>query len=198
MEHTTRAAVYARVSTAAQDGEPQLAQLRRFVSSAEWSLYHEYFDTANGESKDRPALARLMRDAFDRRFDVVVVWRFDRFGRSLSHLIQSLEEFQALHIGFVSVSERFDTSTPLGKMTFGLLASLAEFETSLRNERVALGIAKARERGVKFGRRALRLDAEKIAGDYAALKSLRKTAALHRCSDRTVWRIVNGQREVSA
>src|SRR5579872_6928438 len=100
-ETKCRAAVYARVSTAAQDPEPQLAQLRRFVAAADWILYREYFDQASGEEDNRPALTRLMTDAFHRSFDVVVVWKFDRFGRSVKHLIRSLEEFQSMNIGFV-------------------------------------------------------------------------------------------------
>jgi DNA invertase Pin-like site-specific DNA recombinase len=198
MEEKCRAAVYARVSTAAQDPEPQLGQLRRFVDAADWSLYREYFDQASGAENNRPALTRLMDDAFQRRFDVVVVWKFDRFGRSVSHLIRSLEEFQRLNIGFVSVSEKLDTSSPMGKAVFTFLGALAEFERSMIRERVMIGQAHARARGVHLGRVAMQLDEEKIRGDYAALRSLRKTASLHRCSQALVFKIVKGERMVKA
>jgi DNA invertase Pin-like site-specific DNA recombinase len=196
MEQKCRAAVYARVSTAAQDPEPQLGQLRRFVLAADWELYREYFDTASGSETSRPQLSKLMDDAFHRRFDVVVVWKFDRFGRSVSHLIRSLEEFQSLNIGFVSVSEKLDTSSPIGKAVFTFLGALAEFERSMIRERVMIGQAHARARGIHLGRIAKVLDEEKIKGDYLALRSLRKTAALHRCSQATIFKIVQGQREV--
>jgi DNA invertase Pin-like site-specific DNA recombinase len=193
-EHKCRAAVYARVSTAAQDGEPQLAQLRRFVSAADWNIYREYFDEASGAEKNRPALSALMHDAFERRFDVVVVWKFDRFGRSVSHLVQSLEEFQRLNIGFVSVTEHFDTSSPLGKALLMIAASFAEMELSLNRERSEIGIAEARKRGVIFGRPKRDLDEEKIRGDYKMLKSSRETARLHRIGQATVLRILQGSR----
>lgn len=198
MEHKCRAAVYARVSTAAQDPEPQLAQLRRFVRAAEWDTFREYCDQASGAEISRPQLSRLMQDAFERRFDVVVVWKFDRFGRSVSHLIRALEEFQRLNIGFVSVSEKLDTSSPMGKAVFTFLGALAEFERSMIRERVIIGQAAARARGVHLGRSALELNEEKIRGDYAALRSLRKTAELHRCSQATVYAIVNEKRKVSS
>lgn len=193
-ESKCRAAVYARVSTAAQDGEPQLAQLRRFVAAAEWTVYREYFDTASGANKDRPALTELMHDAFHRRFDVVVVWKFDRFGRSVSHLVQSLEEFQRLNIGFVSVTEHFDTSSAIGRALLTIAASFAEMELSHNRERSEIGRAEAMKRGVIFGRPRRNLDAEKIRGDYKVLKSYRQTAKLHRCGLDTVFRIVKEQR----
>src|SRR5258708_6963998 len=145
----------------------------------------------------RPQLQRLMDDAFHRHFDVVVVWKFDRFGRSVSHLIHSLEEFQHLNIGFVSVQEKLDTSSAMGKAIFSILSALAEFENSMRRERVMLGQAHARARGVHMGRSARQLDENKIKGDYAVLKSLRKTAKLHGCSQALIFTVVNDKRRVS-
>ena len=193
-ESKCRAAVYARVSTAAQDVEPQLAQLRRFVAAADWTVYREYFDTAGGQDKNRPALNELMADAFHRRFDVVVVWKFDRFGRSVTHLVQSLEEFQRLNIGFVSVTEHFDTSSAIGRALLTIAASFAEMELSHNRERSQIGIAEARRRGVVFGRPRRELNEEKIRGDYAALKSLRETARLHKCGQATIFRILKETR----
>jgi DNA invertase Pin-like site-specific DNA recombinase len=193
-ERKCRAAVYARVSTAAQDLDPQLAQLRRFVEAADWQLFREYSDTASGADKHRPGMQALMHDAFERRFDVLVVWKFDRFGRSVTHLVQSLEELQRLNIGFVSITERFDTSTPIGKALLTMAAAFAEMELSLNRERSEIGIALARKRGVVFGRPRRALDEEKIRGDYKVLKSLRKTAKLHRCGHSHILRILKGGR----
>jgi DNA invertase Pin-like site-specific DNA recombinase len=194
MDEKVRAAVYARVSTAAQNPESQLADLRRFVAAADWTLYREYLDVASGSDMSRPQLARLMDDAFLRRFDVVVVWKFDRFGRSVSHLIRSLEEFQRLNIGFVSVQEKLDTSSAIGKAVFTFLGALAEFERTMIRERVMVGQAHARARGVHLGRSGRQLDENKIKGDYAALKSLRKTARLHGCSQALIFAVLHDKR----
>jgi DNA invertase Pin-like site-specific DNA recombinase len=198
MDEKVRAAVYARVSTAAQNPESQLADLRRFVNAADWTIYREYLDVASGSDMGRPQLAQLMNDAFMRRFDVVVVWKFDRFGRSVSHLIHSLEEFDRLDIGFVSVQEKLDTSSAIGKAVFTFLGALAEFERTMIRERVMLGQAHARARGVHLGRYAKVLDVEKIRGDYEALKSLRKTAKLHNCSQATIFSVLKDKRRVTA
>ena len=112
-----RAAIYARVSTAnnGQDPVMQTREMGEFCERRGWTLL-EYVDIGvSGTKEKRPALDRLMADAHKRRFDVVVVWRFDRFARSVSHLLRALETFQALGIEFVSLSEQMDTSTPTGK-----------------------------------------------------------------------------------
>ena len=196
MENKMRAAVYARVSTAAQDPEPQLAVLRRYVEACDWRLAGEYFDQASGADDSRPQLSRLMGDAFARKFGAVVVWKFDRFGRSVSHLIRSLEEFQRLNINFVSVQEKLDTTSPMGKAVFTFLGALAEFERSMIRERVLIGQAAARAAGKHLGRAAANLDENLIRRDYRALHSLRKTASLHNCSQATVFAILQGSRRV--
>src|ERR1700730_6983840 len=196
MENKMRAAVYARVSTAAQDPEPQLAVLRRYVDACDWTLAGEYFDQASGADDSRPQLSRLMGDAFARKFGAVVVWKFDRFGRSVSHLIRSLEEFQRLNINFVSVQEKLDTTSPMGKAVFTFLGALAEFERSMIRERVLIGQAAARAAGKHLGRAAANLDENLIRRDYRALHSLRKTASLHNCSQATVFAILQGSRRV--
>jgi DNA invertase Pin-like site-specific DNA recombinase len=194
VEPKTRAAVYARVSTAAQDPEPQLAAVRRYVDASDWELAGEYFDHASGAEDTRPQLSRLMTDAFEHRFGAVVVWKFDRFGRSVSHLIRSLEEFQRLHIQFVSVQEKLDTATPMGKAVFTFLGALAEFERQMIRERVLIGQAAARAAGKHLGRVATKFNEEKIRKDYELLGSLRKTALIHGCSKDTILAIVTGQR----
>jgi DNA invertase Pin-like site-specific DNA recombinase len=112
-----------------------------------------YVDEGISGLKDsRPELNRLMAEAHKRRFDVVCVWRFDRFARSVSHLPRALETFKALGIDFVSFSEQMDTSTPAGKMVFTVLGAVAELERSLIVERVRAGMRNARAKGKRIGR----------------------------------------------
>jgi DNA invertase Pin-like site-specific DNA recombinase len=151
-------AIYARVSTKnGQDPEMQLAELREYIRNRKWKIADEYVDRGiSGASDSRPELNRLMADANRRRFDVVVVWKFDRFARSVSHLLRALETFRALGIEFISLSENIDTSTPTGKMVFTVLASVSELERSLIGERVRAGLRNAKARGTRLGRPPLK------------------------------------------
>jgi DNA invertase Pin-like site-specific DNA recombinase len=145
-----RAAFYGRVSTTnhKQDVGLQARELRQFAEARGWQIFGEYLDEGISGSKDsRPELNRLMNDAHKRRFDVVCVWRFDRFARSVSHLLRALETFRALGIDFVSFSEQMDTSTPAGKMVFTVLGAVAELERSLIIERVRAGMRNAKAKG---------------------------------------------------
>ena len=140
-----RAAIYARVSTAnnGQNPEVQLRELREYVERRGWKLAGEYTDVGiSGAKEKRPELDRLLAEAHRRHFDAVIVWKFDRFARSVSHLLRALETFQALGIEFVSLTEGVDTSTPAGKMVFTVLGAVAELERSLIAERVKAGAAK--------------------------------------------------------
>ena len=160
-----RAAIYARVSTTnhGQDPAMQTRELREYCERRGWSVAGEYVDAGVSGSKDsRPELNRLMNDAAKRRFDVVAVWRFDRFARSTSHLLRALEQFRALGIDFVSFSENVDTSTPTGKMVFTVLGAVAELERSLIVERVRAGLRNARAKGKRLGRPSVVLDAARI------------------------------------
>lgn len=147
-------AIYARVSTNnGQDPEMQLRELREYCQRRGWEVIHEYVDVGiSGTREKRPQLDRLLADAHRRYFDVVVVWRFDRFARSVSHLLRALENFRSLGIEFVSLSEQVDTSTPTGKMIFTVLGAVAELERSLIAERVRAGLRNARAKGKKLGR----------------------------------------------
>jgi len=149
-----KTAVYARVSTNnGQDPELQLREVREYCQRRGWQLEGEYVDTGISGAKDsRPELNRLVADAHKRRFDAVVVWRFDRFARSVSHLLRALEDFRSLGIEFVSLSEQVDTSTPTGKMVFTVLGAVAELERSLIAERVRAGLRNARAKGTRLGR----------------------------------------------
>src|SRR2546425_8536392 len=150
-----RVALYARVSTSngQQDPEMQLRELREYAGRRGWQITEEYIDQGVSGSKDsRPALNRLVGDAHRRRFEAVLVWRFDRFARSVSHLLRALENFQALGVDFVSLSENVDTSTPTGKMVFTVLGAVAELERALIVERVKAGMRNARSKGKRIGR----------------------------------------------
>ena len=147
-------ALYMRVSTKGhgQNTDTQALALREYAERRGFEII-EYRDEGISGSKDsRPALDRLMKDARARRFDVVIVARFDRFARSVSHLLRALEEFSHLGVDFVSLSESIDTSTPMGKMIFTVLGAVAELERNLIRERVHMGISRARKQGKRLGR----------------------------------------------
>lgn len=177
---TTRVAIYARVSTLnhGQDVNMQTRELRQFAEARGWQIAGDYIDAGVSGAKDsRPELNRLMADAHKRRFDVVCVWRFDRFARSVSHLLRALETFKALGIDFISYSEQMDTSTPAGKMVFTVLGAVAELERSLIAERVRAGLRNARAKGKRLGRPRVSVDTARIATLRASGLSWPKIAA---------------------
>jgi DNA invertase Pin-like site-specific DNA recombinase len=159
---TKRAAVYCRVSTSDQNTDLQQAELLDYCQFRKWEIAEAFTDTMSGVKDRRPALDRMLADARRGRFDVVVVWRFDRFARSTSHLLRSLEEFQSLGVDFVSLRESVDTSTPTGKAVFTIIAAIAELERSTIRERVIAGQKAARRRGVRFGRPTVDIDIEAV------------------------------------
>ncbi len=150
-----RVVLYGRVSTSnhGQDVSMQTRELEQFAQARGWRLVDSYLDIGISGAKDkRPELDRLMADAHRRKFDVVIVWKFGRFARSVSHLLRALENFNALGIAFVSLSEQMDTTTPTGKMVFTVLGAVAELERSLIVERVKAGLRNARAKGKTLGR----------------------------------------------
>jgi len=171
-------ALYARVSTSnGQNPETQLLALREYATARKLTVFNEYVDVISGSKDSRPALNQLMADAKRRRIDAVVVWKFDRFARSTRHLILSLEEFQSLGIDFISISESIDTSTPMGKMVYTVIASVAELERSLIAERVILGLQRAKAQGIKLGRPRAFIDLDKLRDLHGAGLSHRQIAA---------------------
>jgi len=116
----------------------------------------------SGAKYKRPQLDRMMADAHERRFDVVAVWKFDRFARSVSHLLRALDTFRVLGIEFVSISESLDTATPAGRMVFTVLGAVAELERSLIAERVRAGLRNAKAKGRKLGRPRVAVDATRV------------------------------------
>ena len=174
-----RAALYMRVSTKGhnQTTETQALALREYAAHRGFLIVEEYRDDGISGSKDsRPALDRLMRDARARRFDVVIVARFDRFARSVSHLLRALEEFSHLGVDFVSLSESIDTSTPMGRMIFTVLGAVAELERNLIKERVQMGISRARKQGKALGRPRVQIDPLQVTGLRACGLSLNEIA----------------------
>lgn len=195
---TTRVAIYARVSTLnhGQDVTMQTRELAEYCERRGWQVATEYVDIGiSGSKEKRPQLDKLMADAHQRRFDAVIVWKFDRFARSVSHLLRALENFQALGIHFVSLSESLDTSTPAGKMVFTVLGAVAELERSLIVERVKAGLRNARAKGKRLGRPRCVVDASRIAQLRAQGRSWRKIARVMECSAKTCRRA--GQKSAS-
>lgn len=141
------ACLYARVSTNKQDADPQLIELRGYCSRNGWAPDFEFVDAGiSGGTRSRPGLDRLMEDARRRRFQVVVVWKFDRFARSVPHLVEALDEFNQLGVDFVSISENIDTTTPHGRLYFTIVAAVAEYGRSIIRENVKQGLEVAKER----------------------------------------------------
>lgn len=148
-----KVAIYARVSTPDQAVAMQLRDLREYVATRKFQVYKEYVDQGvSGSKTSRPALDALMGDARKRRFDLVIVWRFDRFARSTRHLTLALEEFRALGIQFVSFNEAIDTSTPMGQAMFTIISAMAQLERDLIRERVIAGMATAKVKGTRSGK----------------------------------------------
>lgn len=176
-----RVALYARVSTKNKDQDPetQLLPMREFAGYRQHAIIEEYVDVGvSGSKEKRPALDRLMADARRRKFDVVAVARFDRFARSVKHLVTALEEFNALGVDFVSLNESIDTSTPMGKMVFTILGAVAELERNIIRERVIAGISRAKKQGKHLGRPKRIVDRDRIIRLYAEHRSCRAVAAL--------------------
>jgi putative DNA-invertase from lambdoid prophage Rac len=151
---TNRVALYARVSTSngQQDPEMELRELREYARLRGWLVAQEYVDRISGSKDSRPELNRLMADAHSRKFDAVLVWKIDRWGRSLKHLVTSLADLDAYGVAFVSLSDNLDLSTPAGRLMMQLLGAMSEFERSLIQERVKAGMRNAKAKGQRLGR----------------------------------------------
>jgi DNA invertase Pin-like site-specific DNA recombinase len=154
MREQPSVAIYARVSTRrGQDPRMQVRELRSYCKRRGWKVAGEYVDHGVSGSKDsRPELDRLMRDCRKRLVSAVIVYRYDRFARSLRHLVNALSEFNSLGIDFISLHEGVDTTTPNGRLVFGIFASISEFERELIGQRIRSGLEAARARGQRLGR----------------------------------------------
>jgi len=168
----------------------QTRELREYAERRGWKVFAEYVDIGiSGTKETRPELDRLMADAHRRRFDAVVVWKFDRFARSVSHLLRALETFRAQGIEFVSFSEQLDTSTPAGKMVFTVLGAVAELERGLIVERVKAGLKNARAKGKQLGRPKKVLDTRRIAALRAKGVGWKRIAAEMGVGVGTLYRV---------
>jgi DNA invertase Pin-like site-specific DNA recombinase len=148
-------ALYLRVSTAQQRPDLQDDGLRGYAARAGLEIVATYVDHAvSGRQERRPQLQALMRAARRHAFACVLVWKFDRFARSVAHLLRALEEFDYLGIRFISVQDQVDTASPMGKAMFTIIGAMAELESALISERVKAGMAAARTRGKPLGRPA--------------------------------------------
>lgn len=185
-----RIALYARVSTSrcekcgrrslvhdavdheykGQDTELQLRELREYAATRGWTITEAYTDTVTGSKDSRPGLNRLMADAKKRHFDSVLVWKLDRFGRSLRHLVNALAELEALGVSFISLRDNLDLGTPSGRLMFQIIGAMAEFERSLIQERVCAGLRNAKAKGRRLGR-------PRVVVDKAEVMALRDSGA---------------------
>lgn len=170
-----RVAIYARVSTLhGQNPEMQLDELREYASRREWTIVDSYVDEGvSGSKESRPELNRLMADAHRRKFDAVLVWKIDRFGRSLKHLVNAIADLAALGVAFVSLRDNLDLSTPSGRLMFQIIGAMAEFERSLIQERVRAGLRNAKSKGKRLGRPPSGVDPARIVALRASGASWR-------------------------
>lgn len=199
-EGKSRVGIYVRVSTIGQSTRGQESELRHYARRRGWLVQKIYADRGfSGAKESRPALDELLADCRRRRLDVVLVWKFDRFARSLKQLVSALEEFRKLGVDFLSATEGIDTTLASGELVFGIIAAMAQFERSLIVDRVKAGLARARKEGVRLGRPAIkRLTQEEMSsvrrdrssGNF----SLRGLATKYGTSLWTMQQLVGGRR----
>jgi DNA invertase Pin-like site-specific DNA recombinase len=181
--NASRAAIYCRVSTDGQNVDLQVNELREYADRRRWQVIEEYLDVGvSGAIESRPALNRLMADARQRKFDILLVWKIDRFGRSLKHLVNSLAELESVGVAFVSLHDSIDLSSPSGVLMFQLIAAMSQFERSLIQERVRAGLQNAKRKGKRLGRRPVEVD-------------LSEVAALRHCG--ASWRMISKELGIS-
>ena len=190
--------LYARVSTHDQQTLPmQLAAMREYAKRRGWKIAIEEREIGSG-AKTRPKREELLRAARRREVDAIVVWRLDRWGRSLLDLIATLQELHAVGVGFVSLTEALDMTTPGGRALAGMLAVFAEFERDILRDRVKAGIAQARKEGRPHGRPpTVRHHAEEISTLFKKGISKRQIAARLSISRASVRRMLPAEHETS-
>ena len=178
MKADKRVAIYARVSTKDQSVDMQLNDIEGYSKERGLNIFNIYKDSGvSGTKETRPALGELMNDAKKRKFDMVLVWRFDRFARSTKHLVTALHEFRHLGIDFISFQENIDTSSPLGEAIFTIISAMSKLERDIIAERVKGGLRKAKANGKKLGRPKNIVDTEKVIEYRKQNKSIRQIAS---------------------
>ena len=187
-----KAAIYCRVSTTDQKTDMQVNDLRKFATDRNLSIYKEYIDDGfSGSIKKRPALEKLMEHASKKKYDVVLVWRFDRFARSSRHLVEALHSFRHLGIDFISYNENIDTGSPLGEAMFTIISAMAQLERDIIRERVKAGLKTARNKGKKLGRPRALVDKEKVEKMQSNGDTVREIATCMDVSAATISRLLN-------
>jgi DNA invertase Pin-like site-specific DNA recombinase len=189
-----RVALYLRVSTIDQHPEAQLYDLRLMAQQRGYEITREYTDRISGTKAKRPGLDEMMRDARRGRFDVVMVWAFDRLARSVRHFLEVLDELNRLRIEFISFRENIDTGGPLGRAIIFIIGAIAELERSLIVERVRAGMRRAKLHGRHIGRIPLNLDRASILQHRAHGQSLSQIASTFQVSRATVSRVLKQER----
>jgi len=190
-----RVALYSRVSTAQQTTENQRLDLERVAAARGWNIVQTFTDEGISGSKgrdERPGLDALLKAASRRQFDLIAVWAIDRLGRSLQHLVTTVNDLQAVGVALYIHQQQLDTTTPSGKLCFSMFGAFAEFERNLIRERVKVGIERAKKNGVKLGRPTNLNDSVKAA--IVALRakdhSIRHIAAQLRVGTGTVYKVL--------
>jgi DNA invertase Pin-like site-specific DNA recombinase len=184
-----RVAIYVRVSTKDQSVDMQLNDLERYSKERGLSIFKVYKDNGvSGTKESRPALNELMNDAKKKKFDVVLVWRFDRFARSTKHLVTALYEFRNLGIDFISYQENIDTSSPLGEAIFTIISAMSKLERDIIADRVKGGLRKAKANGKQLGRPKSEVDTDKVIECRKQNKSIRQIAKELGLSNNLVYR----------
>lgn len=188
MKDVKRCAIYARVSTTEQDCELQLREMRQFAALRGWQIVGEYVDHGfTGTNSNRPELKRLMTDSKKRKHDLVLVWKLDRFARSLKEIVLMLQELSEIGVEFVSQKDNLDLSTSQGRLMMHMIAAFSQFEADLIKMRVKAGLENARAKGIMLGRPKKR-DDQKIRQLRSEGHSLRQVAKLAGVSTMAVQR----------
>jgi len=190
-----RAALYLRVSTVDQHPETQLHDLRLMAQQRGYEITREYVDRISGTRAKRPGLDELLHDACRGRFDVVLVWAFDRMARSVRHFLEVLDELNRSKIEFISFRENVDTGGPLGRALIVIIGAIAELERNLIIERVRAGMRRAKLEGRHIGRRPLDIDAAAVLRHRAHGQSLSQLAKTFNTSRATISRILKHAKE---
>ena len=189
-----KAAIYCRVSTNDQKTDMQLMDLRKYANDRGVTIFKEYVDNGiSGSIKKRPALDQLMNDSKKKKFDVVLVWRFDRFARSSRHLVEALHTFKHLGIDFISFNENIDTGSPLGEAMFTIISAMAQLERDIIRERVKAGLKNAKNKGKTLGRPKVEVDVNAIRKMQNNGDSVRKIANCMDVSIATISRLLNNK-----
>ncbi len=172
----------------------QVRELREYATRRGWHVGAEYIDTGwSGAKASRPELDRLMNDAAMRRFDAVMVWKLDRFGRSVRDCLDGIESLRGNGVRFLVVSQSIDTdeSSPTARLLLHILASVAEFERELIRERVRAGIKSAKHKGKKLGRKRVVFDRSKALEMHQARASMREITTAMQVGKGTIQRLLD-------